>query len=77
MYLLIGFIIIALTQYVMLELFSFESAERQRDQLGSLGLQNSLQSIIYVLSVAIITPIKEEILYRGILYRFLKRNIVF
>ncbi|MBJ8082522.1 CPBP family intramembrane metalloprotease [Bacillus cereus group sp. N14] len=77
LYLLIGFIIIELTQYVMLELFSFESAEQQRDQLGSLGLQNSLQSIIYVLSVAIITPIKEEILYRGILYRFFEKKYSF
>ncbi|EJP86946.1 CPBP family intramembrane glutamic endopeptidase [Bacillus cereus] len=78
LYLLIGFIIIALTQYVMLELFSFESAEQQRDQLGGEALQNSLiQSIIYVLSVAIITPIKEEILYRGILYRFFEKKYSF
>ncbi|MBJ8053321.1 CPBP family intramembrane metalloprotease [Bacillus cereus] len=78
LYLLIGFIVIALTQYVMLELFSFESAEQQRDQLGGEALQNSLiQSIIYVLSVAIITPIKEEILYRGILYRFFEKKYSF
>ncbi|UYX51743.1 CPBP family intramembrane metalloprotease [Bacillus thuringiensis] len=78
LYLLIGFIVIALTQYAMLELFSFESAEQQRNQLGGETLQNSLiQSIIYVLSVAIITPIKEEILYRGILYRFFEKKYSF
>ena len=35
----------------------------QKEQLGSLRLQNSIQSIIYVLSVAIITPVKEEIYF--------------
>ncbi len=77
LYLLIGFIIIALSQYLMLHVFSFESAAEQKEQLGSLRIQNSIQSIIYVLSVAIITPVKEEILFRGILYRFLERKYNF
>lgn len=77
LYLLIGFIIIAVSQYLMLHVFSFESAAEQKEQLGSLGLQNSIQSIIYVLSVAIITPVKEEILFRGILYRFLEKKYNF
>lgn len=77
LYLLIGFIIIAVSQYLMLHVFSFESAAEQKEQLGSLRLQNSIQSIIYVLSVAIITPIKEEILFRGILYRFLEKRYNF
>lgn len=77
LYLLIGFIIIAVSQYLMLHVFSFESAAEQKEQLGSLSLQNSIQSIIYVLSVAIITPVKEEILFRGILYRFLERKYNF
>ena len=77
LYLLIGFIFIALSQYLMLHVFSFESAAEQKKQLGSLGLQNSIQSIIYVLSVAIITPVKEEILFRGILYRFLEKKYNF
>ena len=77
LYLLIGFIIIAVSQYLMLHVFSFESATEQKEQLGSLRLQNSIQSIIYVLSVAIITPVKEEILFRGILYRFLEKRYNF
>ncbi|OSM11315.1 CAAX protease family protein [Bacillus toyonensis] len=77
LYLLIGFMVIALSQYLMLHVFSFESVAEQQKQLGSLGLQNSLQSIIYVLSVAIITPVKEEILFRGILYRFLEKKYNF
>lgn len=77
LYLLVGFIIIAVSQYLMLHVFSFESAAEQKEQLGSLGLQNSIQSIIYVLSVAIITPVKEEILFRGILYRFLEKRYNF
>lgn len=77
LYLFIGFIIIAVSQYLMLHVFSFESAVEQKEQLGSLSLQNSIQSIIYVLSVAIITPVKEEILFRGILYRFLEKRYNF
>lgn len=77
LYLLIGLIVIALSQYLMLHVFSFESAAEQKEQLGGLGLQNSIQSIIYVLSVAIITPVKEEILFRGILYRFLEKRYNF
>ncbi|MGQ7052700.1 lysostaphin resistance A-like protein, partial [Bacillus cereus group sp. BceL245] len=57
--------------------FSFESAAEQKEQLGGLGLQNNIQSIIYVLSIAIITPVKEEILFRGILYRFLEKKYNF
>ncbi|PEC21572.1 CPBP family intramembrane glutamic endopeptidase [Bacillus cereus] len=77
LYLLIGFIVIALSQYLMLHVFSFESAAEQQKQLGSLELQNSIQIIIYVLSVVIITPVKEEILFRGILYRFLEKKYNF
>ncbi len=77
LYLLIGFIIIAVSQYLMLHVFSFESAAEQKEQLGGLGLRNSIQSIIYVLSIAIITPVKEEILFRGILYRFLEKKYNF
>jgi len=77
LYLLIGFIIIAVSQYLMLHVFSFESAAEQKEQLGGLGLQNNIQSIIYVLSIAIITPVKEEILFRGILYRFLEKRYNF
>ncbi|EJV55933.1 CPBP family intramembrane glutamic endopeptidase [Bacillus cereus] len=74
-YILIGFIIIGVSQYIMLTLLGIETAEQQRNQLSSTNIQNSVvQIVIYILSVAIIVPIKEEIMYRGILYRFLKRK---
>ncbi|MBR2588360.1 MAG: CPBP family intramembrane metalloprotease [Bacilli bacterium] len=77
-YILFGLIIIALSQYILLGLLGIESAEQQQSQLGTATLQNSkIQSIIYILSVAIITPIKEEIIYRGILYRFLEKKYSF
>ncbi|TKI15943.1 CPBP family intramembrane metalloprotease [Bacillus cereus] len=70
-YLLIGFLVIALSQHVILYLLGFESTEQQRDQLGVTTLKGDFfQCALYILSVAIITPIKEEVLYRGILYRF-------
>lgn len=74
-YILIGFIVIGASQYIMLNLLGIETAGQQRSQLGSTNIQNSVvQIVIYILSVAIITPIKEEIMYRGILYRFLKKK---
>ncbi|PGD99995.1 CPBP family intramembrane glutamic endopeptidase [Bacillus pseudomycoides] len=77
-YVLFGFIVIALSQYIMLGLLGIESSEQQQSQLGTATLQNNMiQSIIYILSVAVITPIKEEIIYRGILYRFLEKKYSF
>ncbi|PEL29391.1 CPBP family intramembrane glutamic endopeptidase [Bacillus pseudomycoides] len=70
-YLLIGFLVIALSKYIILNLLGFESAEQQRNQLGVTTLKGDFfQCLLYIFSVAIITPIKEEVLYRGILYRF-------
>ncbi|HDR3493175.1 TPA: CPBP family intramembrane metalloprotease [Bacillus wiedmannii] len=77
-YLLIGFIVIGVSQYIMLILLGIETADQQRNLLSSSNIQNSVvQIVIYILSVAIITPIKEEIMYRGILYRFLKKKYGF
>ncbi|MFN6593108.1 lysostaphin resistance A-like protein [Bacillus sp. TD10] len=74
-YILIGFIVISVSQYITLTLLGIENADQQRNLLSSTNIQNSLvQIVIYILSVAIITPIKEEIMYRGILYRFLKKK---
>ncbi|MEH7461582.1 type II CAAX endopeptidase family protein [Bacillus thuringiensis] len=77
-YIVLGFIVIMLTQYVMLGLLGVESAEQQRSQLGVETFKNSVvQSVIYILSVAFITPVKEELLYRGILCRFLEKKYRF
>ncbi len=76
-YIFIGFIIIALSQYIILGVLGFESAEQQRNDLGVATLQNIIQSIIFILSVAVITPIKEEMVYRGILYRFFEKKYSF
>ncbi|WP_242216743.1 CPBP family intramembrane glutamic endopeptidase [Bacillus cereus group sp. BfR-BA-01380] len=76
-YIVLGFIVMGLTQYVMLGLLGVESAEQQRSQLGVEALKNVVQSVIYILSVAVITPVKEEIMYRGILYRFLEKKYHF
>ncbi|MBJ7998199.1 MULTISPECIES: CPBP family intramembrane glutamic endopeptidase [Bacillus cereus group] len=77
-YILMGFLVIALSQYIILNLLGFESAEQQRDELGVTTLKEGFfQPIIYLISVAIITPIKEEVLYRGILYRFLESKYNF
>ncbi|PGC10618.1 CPBP family intramembrane glutamic endopeptidase [Bacillus wiedmannii] len=74
-YILLGFIVIFISQYATLSLLGFESAEQQRNQLGVASLQNSvIQNIIYIFSIAFITPIKEELMYRGILYRFLEQR---
>ncbi|HDR4909319.1 lysostaphin resistance A-like protein [Bacillus cereus group sp. MYBK249-1] len=76
-YILIGFIVISLSQYIIIGLLGVETAEQQRNQLGVTTIQNIIQSIIFIFSVAVITPIKEEMVYRGILYRFLEKKYSF
>ncbi|MGG3757893.1 type II CAAX endopeptidase family protein [Bacillus anthracis] len=75
LYILIGFIVSYLIQHFMFDVFSFEGGE---EQLENISPQNSLiQSVIYIISTDILTPVREEIWYRGILYRFLEKKYNF
>ena len=71
-YITIGLIIIGITQYILLNLLNLESSVEQSNQLGASSFNNTLvNQIIFILAVSIITPIKEEVLYRGVLSNLL------
>ncbi len=74
-YIVVGFLIVAAVQYVMLSFLNVESADQQQKDLnqGSFN-QTLLSSWIFFISVAVITPIKEELLYRGVLCGFLTKR---
>lgn len=70
-YIFASLFIIAILQYVLLKIFGDESSLTQLNQLGYDGFETQWESLLFFLSIAIITPIKEEFLYRGIIHRFL------
>lgn len=71
LYLIGAAIIVFAAQYLFFGIWELESLQIASLELTNFGLWNMI--IIY-LSVAIFTPIKEEILYRGIIFDFLQKR---
>ncbi len=71
-YVLLGFVLFFLANYIFIDIFKVENPSAQQQQLGLANVKTVLQYLLIFASVGIITPIKEEILYRGILHRFLE-----
>ncbi|MFD3445565.1 CPBP family intramembrane glutamic endopeptidase [Microbacteriaceae bacterium 4G12] len=78
MYLGIALIVNAAVQYIMLSVLGVESATQQRATLGVASLEHTaLEYALYIIAVACVTPIKEELIFRGIVYRFLEQKYNF
>jgi len=71
-YLLAGFIIISVTQYVMIGIIQVDDPSAQYAEIGFAQITSGLEYFLLFLSIVIITPIKEELIYRGIMHRFLE-----
>ena len=71
-YIFAGILFFYVSQFLLVGLFKIESPEQQPVSLGVDHVKNWGQLFWFTLSIAVITPIKEEILYRGILYKFLE-----
>jgi membrane protease YdiL (CAAX protease family) len=72
-YILVGLAILYSTQYLMFDLFSIEDPSQQPDQLGVNNLGGHwFNYLLFYLAVVVFTPLKEELLYRGIIHRFLE-----
>jgi membrane protease YdiL (CAAX protease family) len=57
----------------MFDLFSIEDPSQQPDQLGVNNLGGHwFNYLLFYLAVVVFTPLKEELLYRGIIHRFLE-----
>jgi membrane protease YdiL (CAAX protease family) len=68
-----------LSQSIFITLLGIDDGSQQPSDLGidkvfQAADQNWLKMILVFVSIAVLTPIKEEILYRGILHRFLEQR---
>ena len=74
LYLLAGFVIFYLSQYLFIEVVKLDDNTQQAVNLGTDSVNNLWQYILAAFSLALITPIKEELLYRGIAHQFLQER---
>jgi membrane protease YdiL (CAAX protease family) len=78
-YILAGFFLFLISQYVFLVLLNIGDASKQAGELGvdkphALGWG---AFFLMWLSIAVITPLKEEFLFRGLIHRFLEKRYHF
>jgi membrane protease YdiL (CAAX protease family) len=68
-----------LVQIVFIQLLNFDDASKQAGDLGvdTLAGQSGWMYLLAYFSLSILTPVKEEILFRGILHRFLEKRYHF
>lgn len=74
LYIISGFAIFLITQYILLQVLKIDNPLKQQSDLGINQLNSWGSIVLFVFSVAILTPIKEEFLYRGIIYRFFEKK---
>lgn len=71
-YLVAAFVFMLVTQYLILEVFKWEDASGQIETFGFDKLSLTwVQVTLLFIAMAVVTPIKEEILFRGLLHGFL------
>jgi uncharacterized protein len=71
-YMLASLVVFIATQYILVGLLKVDDTSAQRQTLNVVGANEGLlQTFLFFLAVAVVTPIKEEIIYRGILHKFL------
>lgn len=71
-YLVGAFVFMYITQYLLLEVFQLEDASGQVETFGFDRLSLTwVQVTLLFVAMAVVTPIKEEILFRGVLHGFL------
>lgn len=73
LYIIAGFCIFYISQYVLISVLKIDDPSSQSQDLGYDQLTGSswVQYALFYFAVTIITPIKEEFLYRGLIHRFL------
>jgi len=71
-YIAVGFLIILISQYIILGVLRWESPGEDMEMFGvNPTTANWFSITILFISVVLITPIKEEFIYRGVLHGFL------
>ncbi len=78
LFLIAGIIILFGSQLVLIAVLGIDDTSGQAQNLDLESAKSSIWSmLLFFLSISIITPIKEEILFRGIIYRFLAERYHF
>jgi len=70
LYIALGFIIFLASQYFFIYILKIDDPLKQQNDLGVNQLSGTFEYILYAFLIVLIVPIKEELLFRGILYRF-------
>lgn len=80
-YLVLSFVLFFIIQLVFIQLIEIDDATAQQEMLfdsmfGDEGI-TTMQTLLLFLAVAILTPIKEELIFRGIIHRFFEHRYHF
>lgn len=79
LFLLLGILFFVIIQYILIGMWGVDDSSQQPAQLG-LGQDSEahwLKSLLFFISIALLTPMKEELLFRGIIHRFLEQRYHF
>lgn len=74
LYIVLGWVAIYVMQYVTLDVIGFESNSQQQQDLGLQTASTAYRQIVLMISIVLLAPIKEEILFRGLFFRFLTKK---
>ncbi|MDX8044842.1 type II CAAX endopeptidase family protein [Gracilibacillus sp. S3-1-1] len=77
-YILAGFVLNYVVQFLILEVWQLEEGGSQIETFDMTSMADGWLSILLIyLAFTIITPIKEEIMFRGLLHKFLDVKVAF
>ncbi len=71
-YIIASFFFVMIIQYLIIFVLKLENPSAQPEELGFLQVTRGFEYVLLFIAIVILTPIKEEIIYRGILHRFLE-----
>jgi membrane protease YdiL (CAAX protease family) len=76
-YMIVGLVLMYLIQIVFFEWLGLEDPSEQQVDLGLQYVTNGWLVVLFYLAIAILTPFEEEVLFRGLLHRFLESRHFF
>lgn len=77
LYIILAIFVTFAVQFLSFRVIGFENPEAQEKVMGLQGAQSTFEFVLIGLAVILVSPIKEELLFRGILHRFLEKKYHF
>ncbi|WP_018932857.1 CPBP family intramembrane glutamic endopeptidase [Gracilibacillus lacisalsi] len=78
LYLFIAFVFTYISQFLILHVFKWEEGASQIDTFGLEGMSDHwFNLLLFYLAFTLLTPIKEEIMFRGLVHKFLNEKYSF